>query len=105
MRILAFPCNQFGHQEPASNPEIRRFAEGFGISVNTQGSSFLLTDKVDVNGPSEHPVWSFLKKHGGAGDVQWNFWTKFVITCREESCNIARHNDVTLKKALLNSEL
>mmetsp|Transcript_83438 Transcript_83438/g.226168 ORF Transcript_83438/g.226168 Transcript_83438/m.226168 type:complete len:124 (+) Transcript_83438:131-502(+) len=100
MKVLAFPCNQFGGQEPGTNAEIRAFAEGFGISVNTQGSSFMLMDKVDVNGPNEHPVWSFLKKNGGAGDVLWNFNTKFTIICGENSCHITRHDGVSCKTAV-----
>jgi len=65
----------------------------------------MLMDKVDVNGPSQHPVWAFLKKHGGAGDVMWNFWTKFTIRCGGRLCEIARHNDVTCKDAISRTEL
>jgi len=52
-------------------------------------------------------LWSFLKEHSKAGDVKWNFWTKFVVQCRKDWCDIQRHNghDITYKKALSDSEL
>ena len=53
--ILAFPCNQFGGQEPGSNSEIQTFAK-------TQfNAKFPILGKIDVNGPSTDPVYKFLK--------------------------------------------
>ena len=74
LAILAFPCNQFGAQEPGTNAEIKKFAEGFGVK-------FDMFEKIDVNGSKAHPLWVFLKeKQGGLFGVgiKWNF-TKFVI--------------------------
>ncbi|KAJ6745320.1 PHOSPHOLIPID HYDROPEROXIDE GLUTATHIONE PEROXIDASE 1 CHLOROPLASTIC [Salix koriyanagi] len=73
--ILAFPCNQFGGQEPGSNPEIKQFA------CTKYKAEFPILDKVDVNGPSTAPVYQFLKSSAGGflGDlIKWNF-EKFLV--------------------------
>uniref|UniRef100_A0A5S6QWP8 Glutathione peroxidase n=1 Tax=Trichuris muris TaxID=70415 RepID=A0A5S6QWP8_TRIMR len=75
LRIAAFPCNQFGHQEPKSEPEIKKFA------TETHKVTFDLYSKVNVNGNDAHPLWSYLKeKQGGTlgSFIKWNF-TKFLI--------------------------
>jgi len=75
--VIGFPCNQFAGQEPGSNDEIAAFCSA------TYGVSFPLTEKVDVNGVHQHPVYQGLTgtpdAAGNAGDVDWNF-EKFVIT-------------------------
>ncbi|KAK4485839.1 hypothetical protein RD792_008486, partial [Penstemon davidsonii] len=73
--ILAFPCNQFGGQEPGSNPEIKQFA------CTRFKAEFPIFDKVDVNGPKTAPVYQFLKSNAGGflGDlIKWNF-EKFLV--------------------------
>ena len=73
--VLGFPCNQFNSQEPETNETIEEVCR-----IN-HGVSFQLTEKVDVNGSNEHPVFSFLKrkKPGLFGKrIKWNF-TKFLI--------------------------
>lgn len=73
--ILAFPCNQFGGQEPGSNPEIKNFA------CTRFKAEFPIFDKVDVNGPNTAPVYQFLKSSAGGflGDlIKWNF-EKFLV--------------------------
>lgn len=73
--LLAFPCDQFGHQEPGSDSEIKSFCE-----IN-YGTEFPLFSKIDVNGSSEHPLYKFLKSEKGGliGDaIKWNF-TKFLV--------------------------
>lgn len=72
--ILAFPCNQFGGQEPGSNEEIADFC-----SVN-YGVTFKLFDKIDVNGKNRSPLYERLITDTvtEAGDVKWNF-EKFLI--------------------------
>ncbi|KAM7459595.1 hypothetical protein LguiA_036589 [Lonicera macranthoides] len=73
--ILAFPCNQFGGQEPGSNPEIKQFA------CTRFKAEFPIFDKVDVNGPTTAPVYQFLKSSAGGflGDlIKWNF-EKFLV--------------------------
>ncbi|KFK29786.1 hypothetical protein AALP_AA7G179400 [Arabis alpina] len=73
--ILAFPCNQFGGQEPESNPDIKRFV------CTRFKAEFPIFDKVDVNGPSTAPIYKFLKSESGGffGDfIKWNF-EKFLV--------------------------
>lgn len=73
--ILAFPCNQFGGQEPGSNSDIKQFA------CTRFKAEFPIFDKVDVNGPNTAPVYQFLKSSTGGflGDlVKWNF-EKFLV--------------------------
>ncbi|MGC2109639.1 MAG: glutathione peroxidase [Candidatus Korobacteraceae bacterium] len=73
--LLAFPCDQFGHQEPGTDGEIKSFCE------MNYGVEFPLFAKIDVNGGDAHPVYQFLKgKKGGLlGDsIKWNF-TKFLV--------------------------
>jgi len=73
--VLGFPCNQFGNQEPGSAKEIQE-----GCLVN-YGVSFRMFEKIDVNGKSEHPLYTFLKeKQPGilGSKIKWNF-TKFLI--------------------------
>jgi glutathione peroxidase len=73
--ILAFPCDQFGHQEPGSDAEIAAFCS------DTYGVTFPLFAKIDVNGNNAHPLYVWLKKQKGGllGDrIKWNF-TKFLV--------------------------
>ena len=73
--VLAFPCDQFGHQEPGSDADIKSFCE------TNYGVDFPLFSKIDVNGANEHPLFKFLKgeKGGLLGDsIKWNF-TKFLV--------------------------
>uniref|UniRef100_A0A1D2A7G7 Glutathione peroxidase n=1 Tax=Auxenochlorella protothecoides TaxID=3075 RepID=A0A1D2A7G7_AUXPR len=75
LEILAFPCNQFGGQEPGSLAEIAAWA------ATTYHVTFPLMDKVDVNGPGETPLFAWLKAHtpgGPPADVDWNF-NKFLV--------------------------
>ena len=74
--VLAFPCNQFGAQEPGSAVEIKSFCETrFHIK-------FPIFSKIDVNGPNAHPLYVFLKKNAkgvlGTEAIKWNF-TKFLV--------------------------
>lgn len=71
--ILAFPCNQFGEQEPETCPKIKRFAKSKGVE-------FTMMNKVDVNGPDAHDVYDYLKKVAGPPRITWNFATYYVIT-------------------------
>lgn len=74
--VVGVPCNQFMGQEPGSADEIAEFCSA------TYGISFPMTEKIEVNGESRHPVYAELVKHanekGEAGDVTWNF-EKFLI--------------------------
>jgi len=75
LRILAFPCNQFGDQEPGTNDEIKQFAAD-------QGVTFDMFAKVEVNGDTAEPLWRYLKYSYYSSEddwpIPWNF-SKFVI--------------------------
>ena len=70
--ILDFPCNQFGQQAPGTIQEIHQFC------TKNYDIHFPQFDKIEVNGPNEHPLYTWLKAQGGGGDIKWNF-TKFLI--------------------------
>lgn len=74
--VLAFPCNQFGHQEPGSESEIQQFC------TTRYDVSFPVFAKIEVNGANAHPLYRYLKdeKPGvlGTKAIKWNF-TKFLV--------------------------
>jgi glutathione peroxidase len=74
--VLGFPCDQFGHQEPADEAEIKAFCS------LTYEVSFPLFAKINVNGADAHPLYRFLKEARpgvlGTEAIKWNF-TKFLI--------------------------
>ncbi len=77
--VLAFPCNQFGGQEPGSAEEIQVFCN------RNYGVSFPVFAKIEVNGPHAHPLYRFLKAERpgllgmlGLSGIKWNF-TKFLV--------------------------
>ncbi|UYV68642.1 GPXH1 [Cordylochernes scorpioides] len=72
--VLAFPCNQFGGQEPACERDIKNFANKFSIS-------FDMFSKVKVNGDDADPLYKYLKSEKGGlfgSFIKWNF-TKFLV--------------------------
>jgi glutathione peroxidase len=74
--VLAFPCNQFGAQEPGNAEEIANFCS------LTYDVTFPVLGKIDVNGPQAHPLYAYLKHEQkglmGTEGIKWNF-TKFLI--------------------------
>lgn len=72
--ILAFPCNQFGNQEPGTNEEIKNFCS------SKYNVTFRLFDKIDVNGNNKSPLYALLTDNPvtGKGDIKWNF-EKFIV--------------------------
>ena len=74
--VLGFPCNQFGSQDPGSSGEIAEFC-----SLN-YGVSFPMMDKIDVNGPKAHPLYTWMEAEApgllGSKSIKWNF-TKFLV--------------------------
>lgn len=74
--VLGFPCDQFSHQEPGDEAEIRSFC------TLTYDVDFPMFSKIDVNGAKAHPLWKWLKdeKSGllGIGAIKWNF-SKFLV--------------------------
>ena len=77
--ILAFPCNQFGGQEPATEPEIKQFCR------SEYDVTFPIFSKIDVNGQGAHPLYKFLEDQRpgvlGTKRIKWNF-TKFLVDRR-----------------------
>ncbi len=74
--VLGFPCDQFGHQEPGNEAEIRDFCS------LTYDVDFPMFAKVDVNGDGAHPLWTWLKEEKGGflgiDAIKWNF-SKFLV--------------------------
>jgi len=73
--VFGFPCNQFGHQEPGKDHEIKHFV------TSTFGVTFPMFSKTKVNGPEAHPVYKFLRSNltGLLGNtIKWNY-TKFLV--------------------------
>ena len=95
LEIMAFPCNQFGAQEPGDAEEIKNFC------TLTYDVSFPLLAKVDVNGANADPLWDYLKQQQaglmGSRGIKWNF-TKFLV---DRSGNVvARHGPQVKPEAL-----
>lgn len=93
--VLAFPCNQFGAQEPGDAEEIKNFC------TLKYDVSFPLMAKVDVNGVNADPLWQYLKGQQaglmGSRGIKWNF-TKFLV---DRSGNVvARHGPQVKPEAL-----
>lgn len=98
LEILAFPCNQFGNQEPGDADEIRNFC-----SLNYD-VSFPLMGKIDVNGDDADPLWKYLKsqKSGLLGSrIKWNF-TKFLV---DREGNVVGRFGPAVKPEQLKSEI
>lgn len=76
LEILAFPCNQFGGQEPGTDQDIAQFCElNFGVT-------FPVMSKIQVNGPEAEPLFEYLKDQARGvlktRAIKWNF-TKFLV--------------------------
>ncbi|XP_073298764.1 probable phospholipid hydroperoxide glutathione peroxidase [Primulina huaijiensis] len=75
LEILAFPCNQFGSQEPGTNEQIQEFA------CTRFKAEYPIFDKIEVNGSNAAPIYKYMKsvKGGLFGDsIKWNF-SKFLV--------------------------
>jgi len=75
--VLGVPCNQFAGQEPGTPEEIESFCSA------TYGTTFPMTEKLDVNGQHRHRLYDWLASatdaDGQAGEVEWNF-EKFLVS-------------------------
>lgn len=75
--IIGVPCNQFGKQEPGSASEIEEFCQ-----IN-YGVSFLITEKIDVKGENQHPLYAWLTQrklnNKKSSSVKWNF-QKYLVS-------------------------
>ena len=76
LMVIGVPCNQFGGQEPGSSDEIQSFCQ------KNYGVTFLMTEKVDVKGDRQHPLYQWLTKKDLNGvkstSVKWNF-QKYLV--------------------------
>ena len=97
--VLAFPCDQFGAQEPGNAEEIANFCS---LKYDV---SFPLFAKIDVNGSGADPLWKWLKKEKGGllgiDSIKWNF-TKFLI---DRQGNVVSRHAPTTTPAQLKSEI
>src|SRR5690606_27168787 len=88
--VLGFPCDQFGHQEPGNEQEIKDFC-----SLN-YGVTFPMFGKIDVNGADAHPLYQWLKSARpgvlGTEVIKWNF-TKFLVNRQGEPVKRYAPND------------
>jgi len=76
LRVMGFPCNQFGGQDPGSNADIASFCQlNYGVT-------FPMMEKIEVNGASAHPLYQWLSAEApgllGSKAIKWNF-TKFLV--------------------------
>jgi glutathione peroxidase len=99
LRIIAFPCNQFGAQEPGDAAEIANFCS------LTYDVTFPLMAKIDVNGDRADPLYKHLKKAKpgllGLESIKWNF-TKFLI---DKDGNVVSRHAPTEKPESLTSDI
>lgn len=76
LMIVGVPCNQFGKQEPGNAGEIQSFCQ------KNYGVTFLITEKIDVKGENQHPLYAWLTKKENNGvessTVKWNF-QKYLV--------------------------
>lgn len=77
LEVLAFPCNDYGMQEPDSNDKIQQFCE------TRYGITFPLFDKVHAKGGEQHPLYAKLTQTEPKGEVGWNF-EKFLVNKKGE---------------------
>lgn len=81
--VLGFPCDQFGHQEPGGEEQIKSFCS------LTYEVTFPMFSKIEVNGPNAHPLYQFLKHAQpgvlGSESIKWNF-TKFLVDRTGKVC-------------------
>ena len=93
--VIAFPCNQFGAQEPGDEEEIKNFCS------LTYDVTFPLMAKVDVNGDNADPLWDYMKQQQaglmGSRRIKWNF-TKFLVNKMGDV--VARHGPQVKPEAL-----
>ncbi|MBX9876975.1 MAG: glutathione peroxidase [Candidatus Obscuribacterales bacterium] len=76
LKVLGFPCNQFGEQEPGDSTQIGAFCQ------KNYGVDFQMFEKIDVNGENAHPLYKYLTSSApgimGTEAIKWNF-TKFLV--------------------------
>ena len=63
LRIMGFPCNQFGAQEPGTHEDIKEFVKQFGVK-------FQLFEKIEVNGANTHPLYMYLRRNSALHNAE-----------------------------------
>ena len=93
--VLGFPCDQFGHQEPGGEQEIKEFCN---LNYDV---TFPMFAKIEVNGDGAHPLYRYLKQSVpgllGTEAIKWNF-TKFLVD--GEGVVVARYAPTTTPEAI-----
>ena len=98
LEILAFPCNQFGGQEPEGNAFIQQFCQ------RNYNITFPVFAKIDVNGPQAHPLYKYLrsqKKNILGDNIPWNF-TKFLV---DQKGNVLQRYEPSFEPEKLGKEI
>jgi glutathione peroxidase len=98
LKVLGFPCNQFGGQEPGNSSEIHNFCE------KNYGVNFQMFDKIDVNGTDANPLYVYLKEAAPeekGADIKWNF-SKFLV---DRKGNVVKRFDSKVKPEELASDI
>jgi glutathione peroxidase len=76
LMVIGLPCNQFGNQEPGTPQQIKEFCQA------NYGVSFVMTEKIDVKGNNQHPLYQWLtdkaKNGQSSSTVKWNF-QKYLV--------------------------
>jgi len=89
LKIILFPCNQFGNEEPKSENEIKQWQE------KRYGGKYMMMSKIEVNGDNTHPVYYWLRRNSDMCydkktiKIPWNF-SKFLLNRNGE---IVKHID------------
>ena len=95
LEILAFPCNQFGAQEPLCSLDVKKHVEA------KYKVSFPILDKIEVNGPGADPVYEWLRTATNTPAIKWNF-VKFIV---DRNGNVLAHKDSNHTPLSLKAEL
>ena len=96
--VLAFPCNQFGSQEPWDEAQIKEFAQ------TKYDVSYPMFAKTEVNGPNLHPLYRYIKDFGSGEyqkDIRWNF-TKFLL---DRNGHVVSKYDGEVKPAQIEADI
>lgn len=98
MVVIGFPCDQFMGQEPETNDTL------VAVCKKNFGVTFLLSEKIDVNGADTHPIFKFLKSKSTSPlgtKIKWNF-TKFLVS---SDGTVVKRYSPTTQPAKLRSDI
>mmetsp|Transcript_8077 Transcript_8077/g.14664 ORF Transcript_8077/g.14664 Transcript_8077/m.14664 type:complete len:114 (+) Transcript_8077:184-525(+) len=93
LEIVAFPCNQFGGQEPGSAADIQAKLDKLGVS-------FPVAAKTDVKGASIHPVYDYLSSLPGYVQPGWNFGVYFLFDGEGELVKVHKGAPAALEEEI-----